>query len=153
MHTENPCLPASVRRRNHRRYSLYRNLSGTALYPEWLCPLLLVQRQPGGSSLFTVQKTVIFIAIDYRTAPHQKCRNLMQLNKSSLSPAPTQMYFNLCRRLQAKKKLIESCLYMRYFAYRTWQIQQAKSRLRPVVSSRFSTYFGNEEKTSSAISL
>lgn len=51
-----PCLPASVRRRNHRRYSLYRNLSGTALYPEWLCPLLLVQRQPGGSSLFTVQK-------------------------------------------------------------------------------------------------
>ena len=41
---------------------------------------------------FLLSKNSHFIAIDYRTAPHQKCRNLMQLNKSSLSPAPTQMY-------------------------------------------------------------
>ena len=41
---------------------------------------------------FLLSKNSHFIAIDYRTTPHQKCRNLMQLNKSSLSPAPTQMY-------------------------------------------------------------
>ena len=41
---------------------------------------------------FLLSKNNHFIAIDYRTTPHQKCRNLMQLNKSSLSPAPTQMY-------------------------------------------------------------
>ena len=51
MHTENPCLPTSVRRRNHRRYSLYRNLSGTALYQKRIHPLLLVQRQPGRSAV------------------------------------------------------------------------------------------------------
>ena len=41
---------------------------------------------------FLLSKNSHLIAIDYRTTPHQKCRNLMQLNKSSLSPAPTQMY-------------------------------------------------------------
>ena len=41
---------------------------------------------------FLLSKNSHFIAIDYRSTPHQKCRNLMQLNKSSLSPAPTQMY-------------------------------------------------------------
>ena len=41
---------------------------------------------------FLLSKNSHFISIDYRTTPHQKCRNLMQLNKSSLSPAPTQMY-------------------------------------------------------------
>ena len=41
---------------------------------------------------FLLSKNSYFIAIDYRTTPHQKCRNLMQLNKASLSPAPAQMY-------------------------------------------------------------
>ena len=41
---------------------------------------------------FLLSKNSHLIAIDYRTTPHQKCRNLMQLNKSSFSPAPTQMY-------------------------------------------------------------
>ena len=41
---------------------------------------------------FLLSKNSHLIAIDYRTTPHQKCRNLMQLHKSSLSPAPTQMY-------------------------------------------------------------
>ena len=38
----------------------------------------------------------------------------MQLNKSSLSPAPTQMYLISAEDFR-QKELIESCLYMRYF--------------------------------------
>ena len=58
--------------------------------------LTIIQGDPGDGKTtlvpFLLSKNSHFIAIDYRTAPHQKCRNLMQLNKSSLSPAPTQMY-------------------------------------------------------------
>ena len=150
MHTENPCLPASVRRRNHRWYSLYRNLSGTALYPEWLYPLLLVQRQPGGSSLFTVQKQSLNChrLPNHPTSEMQEPDATEQIFPLSCTHANV---FNLCRRLQTKRSLSDracicSILHIEHDSYNRQKQTPAGS------SSRFHI-FVNEEKTSSAISL
>ena len=150
MHTENPCLPASVRRRNHRRYSLYRNLSGTALYPEWLCPLLLVQRQPGGSSLFTVQKQSFYC----HRLPHHPTSEVQEPYAAeyifSLSCTHANV-FNLCRRLQAKRSLSDCAFICGILHIERGRYNRQKQT--PAGSSSRFHIFGNEEKTSSAISL
>lgn len=92
---------------------------------------------------FLLSKNSHFIAIDYRSTPHQKCRNLMQLNKSSLSCTHANV-FNLCRRLQAKRSLsnrafICGILHIEHDSYNRQKQTPAGS------SSRFHI-FGNEEK-------
>ncbi len=124
MHTKNPCLPASVGEEPPPVQPLSKPFSQHFIRNGYT---LSYWSSNQAQFPFLLSKNRSFYCHRLPHHPHiRRCRNLMQLNKSSLSPAPTQMYL-ISAEDSSKKKLIRSCLYMRYFAYRTWRMQQAKA--------------------------
>ena len=78
----------------------------------------------------------------------------MQLNKSSLSPAPTQMYLISAEDFRQKEAYRIVPLYAVFKG--TIHIERGRynrQKQTPADSSSRFHIFGNEEKTSSAISL